>query len=255
MRHFFQSAGPAGDGSIVLDAGEAHHAAQVIRLQAGDRAVVLDGRGGEYSCEVWAVSRREVRLRVEQFRRHAPPSCRVRLVQAITKGKSFELILQKAVELGAAEIVPLLTERVVARPATSEFADKQTKWQQLAVEALKQCGAKWLPRVLPPMPVASAVALDQPTPLVLVAALSTDARHLRANFEEFIVRHGRLPESISVWIGPEGDFTPEELEFVLRAGGRPVSLGNHVLRSETAAIFALSVLAYELGSPRPTPRD
>lgn len=255
MRHFFQSAGPASDGSIVLDAGEAHHAAQVIRLQAGDRAVVLDGRGGEYACEVRAVSRREVRLQVEQVRRHESPSCRVRLVQAITKGKSFELILQKAVELGAAEIVPLLTERVVARPASHEFADKQTKWQQLAVEALKQCGAKWLPRIFPPMPAASVVALDQQTSLVLVAALSADARHMRATFEEFIVHHGRPPESISMWIGPEGDFSPAELEFVLRAGGRPVSLGSQVLRSETAAIYALSVLGYELGSPRLMPRD
>ena len=250
MRRFFQTAGPGSDGSIVLDGEEAHHAVQVIRLRAGERVVVLDGRGGEHGCLVSSVARREVRLQVEQTIQHQPPSCRVRLVPAVTKGKSFEVILQKAVELGAAEILPLLSERVVARPAGSEFLDKQAKWQQVTVEAIKQCGATWLPRVLPPASLPVALKQDHSTELVIVAALSMEARHVRIVFEAFLAQQGRMPETISVWIGPEGDFTPEELKHLLQAGAKPVTLGPKVLRSETAALCALSVLAHELTSPR-----
>lgn len=250
MRRFFQSAGPGSDGSIVLDGDEAHHAAQVIRLRVGERAVVLDGRGGEHVCSVMSVTRREVRLQVEQTIQHQPPACRVRLVQAVTKGKSFEVILQKAVELGAAEILPLLTERVVARPAGSEFLDKQEKWRQVTVEAIKQCGAAWLPQVLPPASVAEALGLDAATELAMVAALSPEAAHLRTLFEAFIDWHGRIPKAVSLWIGPEGDFTPGELGVLRQGGVKPVTLGPNVLRSETAALCALSVLAHEITFPR-----
>ncbi len=250
MRRFFQSAGPGSDGGIVLDGAEAHHAVQVIRLRVGERAVVLDGRGGEHVCSVVSVTRREVWLQVEQTIQHHPPACRVRLVQAVTKGKSFEVILQKAVELGAAEILPLLSERVVARPAGNEFLDKQAKWQQVTVEAIKQCGATWLPQVLVPASVSDAQRQDDSTELVIVAALNAETVHLRTVFESFIDQHGQIPETISVWIGPEGDFTPEELQSLLQAGAKPVTLGPNVLRSETAALCALSVLAHEITFPR-----
>jgi signal transduction histidine kinase len=109
---------------LVLDESESRHAAQVIRLRAGEGATVLDGRGGEWACTAVEVNRREVRLRVDKTVRHEPPAVRLRLVQAITKGKSFELVLQKAVELGVTEIQPLISERVVARPDPGEFEGK-----------------------------------------------------------------------------------------------------------------------------------
>lgn len=249
MRRFFQPTGPGSDGSIVLDGDEAHHAAQVIRLRSGERAVVLDGRGGEYHCTVQTISRREVKLHVDEAMRHAPPACRVRLVPAITKGKSFELILQKAVELGAAEVLPLLSEHVVARPEARELSDKQTRWQQVAVEAMKQCGTPWLPGIHLPAGVTEALEWDRPTELKLLAVLDAGARHPRRVLGDFRVRHGRSPESVSIWIGPEGDFTTAELERMIQAGTAPVTLGCRVLRSETAAMYALSVLAYELSAP------
>ncbi len=253
MRRFFQSAGPGPDGLIRLEGDEAHHAGQVIRLRVGDSAMVLDGRGGEFECGVVSVGRHEVRLRVEQAHRRPTPPSPIRLCQAITKGKSFEVILQKAVELGVAEIQPVITERVVARPATSDFADKREKWQQGAIEAIKQCGAPWLPRVLLPALLADALEGDRRTEFALVAALNADARHLRTAFDKFLRQRGKLPESISIWIGPEGDFTPEELSHLLRAGVQAVTLGGSVLRSETAALYALSVLAHELSFPRGHP--
>lgn len=250
MRRFFQPAGPVSDGAIVLVDAEAQHAALVIRLQVGEPAIVLDGAGREFHCTALAVGRREVRLRVNRTFQVPRPRCEVRLVQAITKGKSFELILQKAVELGVSEIQPLLTERVVARPAAGELADKQGKWQQVAVEAIKQCGAAWLPRVLEPRNLAGAVAADCKMELKLVGALSPTAAHVRSVFEAFRDENKRMPASVSFWIGPEGDFTKAELAELERARVVPVTFGPQVLRSETAAFYALAVLGHELSFPR-----
>ena len=250
MRRFFHAAEPTADGVIVLVGAEAHHAAQVIRIREGESAIILDGRGREHFCEASSVGRRELRMQVERTVFHQPPACRIRLFQAITKGKSFEIILQKAVELGASEIVPVITDRVVARPASGEFTDKRDKWQQVVIEALKQCGAFWLPTVWLPTPFATGLAGDEETELRMVAALAPGALHPRPIIETFIREQGRLPTSASVWIGPEGDFSDEELGQLTTAGVRPVTLGSHVLRSETAALWALAVMGYELSAPR-----
>lgn len=246
MRRFFQSTGPASDGSLVLDEAESRHAAQVLRIGTGDQAIVLDGRGGEHHCTAVNVSRREVRLRVDQSGQHPPPPVRVRLVQALTKGKSFELILQKAVELGVSEIQPLITDRVVARPEPKEFPAKVEKWRQLTIEAIKQCGAVWLPQVREPCPVSAALAAGKG--LQLVADLRAGARHPGEVLGEVAGARRNLGE-VSVWIGPEGDFTGEELAALIGAGVVPITLGDTVLRSETAALYALSMLRYELSRP------
>ena len=249
MRRFFQPAGPASDGSIVLVDAEAQHAALVIRLRVGEPASVLDGAGREFHCTATAVDRREVRLRVDRTVQKPRPQCRIRLVQAISKGKSFELILQKAVELGASEIQPLITERVVARPGPGDAADKLARWQQVAVEAMKQCGAGWLPRVLEPCSLAAAIAGDAATELKLIGALSPAAAHIRSVLDSFRQQHNRLPGTLSFWIGPEGDFTGAELMELERASVLPVTLGSQVLRSETAALYALAVLGHEFSYP------
>lgn len=250
MRRFFHADPAVVDGRVVLTGAEAHHAAQVIRLRVGEMATVLDGRGGEFQCVACAVDRREVSLRVEETIRHEPPACRVRLVQAITKGKSFDLILQKAVELGATEIQPLLTERVVARPDQKEFADKHQKWEQVAIEAIKQCGAAWLPKIEMPAPLGDALIVEREFDLRLVAALGVQAAHPRRVFDGFVSSHQELPKSVSIWIGPEGDFAAGELEEILRSGAKAVTLGRRILRSETAVMAALAVVNHELTSPR-----
>jgi len=250
MRRFFQSGSSVGGRIITLTGSEARHAVQVLRLCEGDPAVILDGEGAESICVATLVGRREVQLRVERTIRHAPPQHRIRLVQAITKGRSLDLILQKAVELGAAEIQPLVTERVVARPDPGNYADKRDKWRQSMIEAAKQCGACWLPEILEPLTLPAALAAERGAELRLVAALGPGAAHPRAVFENFLASARRLPRSISVWIGPEGDFTPIEFEQLIHSGAKPITLGGQVLRSETAALSALAVLNHELTSPR-----
>ena len=128
---------------------------------------------------------------------------------------------------------------------------KVEHWRTVAVEAIKQCGSPWLPLVEAPISVSDLVALAEPFDLSFVASLQTDSRHPRGWLKEFQETQRRKPASICVWVGPEGDFTPEEIDAAKSVGGRPITLGPLVLRSETAAIYCLSVLNYEMQSTVP----
>ncbi|HEV2331055.1 MAG TPA: RsmE family RNA methyltransferase, partial [Verrucomicrobiae bacterium] len=150
-----------------------------------------------------------------------------------------------------------------------ERTDRREKWQRVAIEAIKQCGAAWLPIIEKPATIAEAMSRKpengrESTPgsspsafrlqpsvfdLSLVGSLQTGRRHPRKCFQEFQTRHGRLPRSVAVWIGPEGDFTPGELKAIQAGGALPITLGSLTLRVETAAIYCLSVLNYELSLP------
>jgi 16S rRNA (uracil1498-N3)-methyltransferase len=215
-------------------------------VSSGDRVSVLDGVGHEYICEIREGDRREVRLGMVETRTAPPVGCRVTLLQALPKGKLFESIIQKATELGAARIVPLLSERVVVHLGHAEAATKAAKWRQVAIEAIKQCGALWLPEVELPVAPHQFLARAEKPELSLAGSLQANARHPRECFEEFERAHQRRPNSVSIWIGPEGDFTPAELSQLELAGVLPITLGRLVLRAETAAIYCLSMVNYVL---------
>ncbi|HEU5397280.1 MAG TPA: RsmE family RNA methyltransferase, partial [Verrucomicrobiae bacterium] len=123
---------------------------------------------------------------------------------------------------------------------------KRDKWQQVAIEAIKQCGAVWLPQVNEPVKISEFLSRPEPFDLSLVGSLQAERRHPREVFAEFEAANGRRPKTVAVWIGPEGDFAPEELRSIQNAGAHPISLGPLVLRVETAAIYCLSFLNYEL---------
>jgi 16S rRNA (uracil1498-N3)-methyltransferase len=234
-------------GAILeLTGPEAHHASRVLRIQPGEPVTVLDGAGQEFSCTVTEAGKRAVRLSVVQKKSVPPPPGRITLFQAIPKGKIIESIIQKATELGVHRIVPILSERVTTRLGPAAATAKQEQWQHVAIEAIKQCGAAWLPRVDLPVTPAELVARKEAHDLTFVGALIGDRKHPRAYLQQFQSQHGRPPQSVAVWIGPEGDFTPEELSLILAGGAQPISLGRLVLRVETAAIYCLSFLNYEL---------
>ena len=274
MHRFYLPPGHCAGDALRLDGREAHHALHVLRLKRGELVTVLDGVGNEFLCAVENSSRDSVTLSVSLKNFTPPLPCSITLLQAVPKGKIIESIIQKAVELGAHRIVPLLSERVVTHPDQDAAGDKREKWQQVAIEAIKQCGAAWMPEIETPTtiekflashcsggrPTAGLVRENEkcgPLPkaatladfdLSLVGSLQTERRHPRECLSGFQAKHGRLPQSVGVWIGPEGDFTPGELEAIQAAGALPVSLGRLILRVETAAIYCLSILNYELNS-------
>jgi hypothetical protein len=154
--------------------------------------------------------------------------------------------VQKATELGAHRVVPLLTERVVTRLTHErEAAQKVEKWRQVAIESIKQCGSPWLPEIARPVPLSQFIARVEPAELSLVAALSGNRAQPRRHFANFQREHQRLPRSIQVWVGPEGDFTPDELAAI-RATGAADHARLRAAR-ETAAILP-GGLGYELHS-------
>ena len=233
---------------LTLTGREAHHALHVLRLCKGDRLTVLDGSGRELICQVHSHNREQVSLTVIESKATPPLPCRVTLLQAIPKGKIIESIIQKATELGASRIVPLLSERTTVHLAPEDRSAKLEKWRLTAIEAVKQCGNPWLSQLEPPLTPRDFLARAEQFELALIASLQPDSRHPRQYFRAFFEQHGRMPHSVCVWIGPEGDFTPEEISAIKTAGARPITLGSLVLRSETAAVYCLSILNYELES-------
>jgi 16S rRNA (uracil1498-N3)-methyltransferase len=227
---------------LTLTGAEAHHALDVLRVKTGEAVVILDGAGREFSCTIRSLERKAMTLEVGQTQFSPAPVCRVTLVQAVPKGKLLETIIQKATELGAFRIIPLLSERVATRLEDDAVNHKAEKWRHTAVEAIKQCGQRWLPQVEAPVTLPALLARRENFDLSLVGSLRSDARHPREYFQ-------KPPGTIRIWIGPEGDFTDSELEAIRNAGGRPISLGPLVLRSDTAALYALSIVSYELQAP------
>jgi 16S rRNA (uracil1498-N3)-methyltransferase len=232
--------------ALRIEGREAHHALHVLRMKRGEPVVVLDGAGHEFLCEIADASREALMLQVTQKNSITPPPCQITLLQAVPKGKIIESIIQKSVELGAYCIVPLLTERVVTHLNEKDKTARQEKWQLVAIEAIKQCGAAWLPKIETPVMIEQSFSRKEKFDLSLVGSLQTERRHPRECFQEFQAKCGRAPQSVAVWIGPEGDFTRDELKMIEASGALPISLGRLILRVETAAIYCLSILNYEL---------
>jgi 16S rRNA (uracil1498-N3)-methyltransferase len=254
MHRFYIVPDKWNPGTLVLTGSEAHHARDVLRMRHGERLVLFNGHGHEITAEIVDLGGNEIRLRKLHEAKTAPLRCRIVLGQAIPKGKNMELIVQKAVEIGAAEIAPIISDRTVVQMDSESAAQKQAKWQQVAIEAAKQCGQNWLPHVHTPRRAAEffeAVAADaSPTggrfDLRLIGSLQPGAQHLKKILADYLTEHQKRPRSVLVLIGPEGDFTPAELALARRHGYQPITLGPIVLRVETAAIYCLSVLSYEL---------
>jgi 16S rRNA (uracil1498-N3)-methyltransferase len=248
MHRFYLPPEHCAGESLRLDGREAHHALQVLRLQHGELVTVLDGIGNSFICTVEAVSRNAATLAISLKNFVPAPPVAVTLLVGVPKGKIIESLIQKAVELGVRRIVPLLTERVVTQLDDDGVEGKRAKWQQVAIEAIKQCGTAWLPTVEAPTPIGSLLERREKFDLSLVGALQKERRQPREILREFQTSQNRRPQSIAIWIGPEGDFTPAELQAIQAAGASPITLGNLTLRVETAAIYCLSFLNYELQS-------
>jgi 16S rRNA (uracil1498-N3)-methyltransferase len=252
MHRFYISPENWNPDALSLSGAEAHHARDVLRMKRGDRAVLFNGRGREITAEIVDLTGGELRLRKLHETETPPLRCRITLGQAIPKGKNMDLIVQKAVEIGAAEIAPLISERTIIDLGPKEAEQKQERWQQITVEAAKQCGQNWLPTVDAPRKLkdffatAETNASPARTDLRLIGSLQPDAIHLKKILGDYTDQHRDRPKNVLMLVGPEGDFTPAELALAKTNGCLPITLGPIILRVETAAIYCLSVLSYEL---------
>ena len=224
-----------------LDGEEAHHCLRVMRKAEGDEVEVFDGVGRWARGVISGAEGESVTLTKTAQGRSGMPAPEVTLCVAIPKGKTMDLVIQKAVELGVARIQPLITERTVARP--DDVQKKQSKWQRVALEACKQCGQNVLPKVETALPIGSWLPMRFSSAKGIVAVLDPAAPLLRTHLRESVAR----TDSIEIVIGPEGDLSDAETAALCGEGFAPVSFGTIVLRVETAAIFALGAVRYEFG--------
>jgi 16S rRNA (uracil1498-N3)-methyltransferase len=238
--------GPAEPSEITLSTDESHHLVSVNRAAAGDTVTVFDGRGAEWICELGEADRRSARLRVRSARKAPPRPYAITLGQALPKGGGMDAIVRKATELGAGRIVPLESERTQVHLDGERSEKKIERWRTSAIEAAKQCGNPWLPEIAPIQSAAAFIPSAQDYDLKLIASLQPGAQALRTVLAAR--PDARKPALLrALWlIGPEGDFSPTELGLAQSCGFVGVTLGPLVLRCETAAVYALSVLSYEL---------
>jgi 16S rRNA (uracil1498-N3)-methyltransferase len=246
MHRFYIPPASRSATPLELSPEESHHCVEVLRLRPGARVVVFDGQGNEIVAEIISANRNGVRLKPALYSKAPRLRCAITLAQAVPKGKNMDFIVQKATELGVSRIVPLLSERTVVQLDAEDAARKAEKWRQVVIEAAKQCGQNWLPELTLARSPKEFLAGCERVEFPLIASLQPGSKTIKTALATFTDQHGRRPDSALILIGPEGDFTPAEMALALSWGCTPVSLGPIVLRTETAAIYTLSVLSHEL---------
>jgi 16S rRNA (uracil1498-N3)-methyltransferase len=214
---------------------ESHHLARVLRVMPGQEVILFDGRGGVAEAVVDTISKTAVEVRIVRRQTVPPPAAAIHLIQAVPKPDRWEWVLQKAVELGAASIQPVLTSHTEFRPNPK----KEERWRRIILNAAQQCEVRWLPELRPVQTFEAVLAGLAEYDRILIGSLYEEAGPFRGVDLTGIKR-------IALLIGPEGDFTREEVAAAVAAGAVPVSFGDRILRTETAAIFGLSVLVYKL---------
>ncbi len=228
---------------LLLPADEAHHIHTVLRARVGSPVTAFDGCGRTADCEIVELDRRLARLRILQQHQHPKPSPEFILLQGIPREQKMDILIQKATELGVHRIRPVQTDHAVARVREGNEEAKRERWQRIALGAAKQCGTPWMPEIEPVQPLLTCLTEMPRVDLLLVCSLEPDAQPLKTILH--IARETR-PATVAILVGPEGDFSARERAAARNAGGRAVSLGKLTLRSETASLFALSILSYEL---------
>ena len=241
--HFFTEQDLTGAAEVLLDGPAAHHMIHVLRAHPGEKAEISDSRGRIYDCTLIGIREDGAMLSVDrEIQKNRELPSRITLYQGLPKGDKMSLIIQKAVELGVGRIAPVIMERSVARPDRKSAAHKLQRWQKIAASAAEQCGRAVIPEVLP------VRAFDE----VLGEAAEADRFLLPYECAEGMERtrslFSDLPAAgeIAVMIGPEGGYTPQEIESAEKAGAMIMTLGNRILRAETAAITALSWIVFQL---------
>lgn len=218
-----------------LPAAAAHHASRVLRLREGDAVQIFDGIGNALDARIREISGKKVWLHELQSCMHEPSSSlHIVLAQAMSSSEKMDWVVQKATELGAAEIQPIQTQRSVAK-LSGERASKRTEhWRSVGVSACEQCARNTLPEIHAPQ--------DLPTWLSQIAA-SDNAKFILLPQGATTLHAQPKPQGkVTLLIGAEGGFTPEEASLALRAGFVPIRLGNRVLRTETAALTGIAAL-------------
>ena len=235
MYRFYVSADQLAEKEVFISGGDVNHIKNVLRLEVGDWIVACDGNGTDYVSRIQSIEK------VQPTGTELP--VRITLFQGMPKKDKLELIIQKAVELGACEIVPVMTKRTVVKLSEEKKINKRLeRWQSIAYAAAKQCDRGIIPTVHKPVSYEEALAMaDQLDYNVILYELQTGMEEARK-----IVDQACKQRSLGIFIGPEGGFEPEEVERAMTRNIHPMTLGKRILRTETAGMALLSILMFQM---------
>ena len=228
---------------IHITGSDVNHISNVLRMKTGEELWISDGSKYEYRCTIESFEPDEVLLHIvySQEPEYELP-CRIYLFQGLPKADKMELIIQKAVELGAYEIIPVETKRCVVKLDGRKSAKKTARWQQIAESAAKQSKRMLIPNVHEVLTFREALKYAESMDVRLVPYELARGMH-----ETKEILAGIEPgQSVGIFIGPEGGFEEKEIEAAIEGGAKPITLGRRILRTETAGLAILSVLMFQL---------
>lgn len=246
MQRFFVTPDQVGVGKIRIQGSDVNHMKNVLRMRPGEEVMVSDGNNRQYRCRVEDYPEGEAVLAIlEAGLVDTELPSRIYLFQGLPKQEKMELIVQKAVELGVCQVIPVQTRRCVVKLDAKKAAKKVQRWQQIAESAAKQAGRGYIPAVSEVMTFQEALAFSEALDIRLIPYELADGMEGTRKILDGI----RPGQSVGIFIGPEGGFEKEEVGRAVEAGALPITLGKRILRTETAGIAVLSILMYRLEKP------
>ena len=243
MHHFFVTPDQVDEQNIYIKGSDVNHMRNVLRMKTGGQVEVSDGNNLKYLCKIVDYETDRAVLKIlERRKADTELLSKLYLFQGLPKSDKMELIVQKAVELGAYEIVPVATKRCVVKLDAKKAEKKVERWNSIAESAAKQAGRSIIPEVSEVMSYQAALRMVKELDVVLIPyELAEGMEETKA-----VIKAMKSGQSVGIFIGPEGGFEQEEVEEAVMQGAKPVTLGRRIIRTETAGMAMLSILMFEL---------
>ena len=243
MAKFFVNPENVKENEIFITGSDVKHIKNVLRLSEGKEITINDGQGHDYQCIIKQIDRDVISTEiVERKESNSEPPVETVLFQSLIKGEKMEFVIQKSIEIGVTTIIPLITDRCVVKLETQKKQQsKLERWQKIAESAAKQSKRGIIPQVLAPLTYKEAIAYAcENLEKSCIPFENEHSHHLKGFLK------GEISKSIGIFIGPEGGFTDEEVEYAMQHNVSPVTLGKRILRSETAGLVTLANIMYEV---------
>lgn len=243
MHRFFVDNCSGAVDNIIISGGDVNHIKNVLRLRCDDKILISDGNGTDYECSITDISDDEVVANIEDvFRNAAELSTKITLFQGMPKSDKLELIIQKAVELGVYEVVPVITKRTVVKIDDKKASKKLDRYNGIAESAGKQSGRGIIPQIKEFMTFKQALEYAKNLDMNIIPYEEAEG----LEYSRQIIRDVKGKKSLGIFIGPEGGFAKEEVDMAIEMGAQCITLGNRILRTETAGLAVLSIIMFEI---------
>ena len=238
MYRFFVKKDQIQEDAVIIIGSDVNHIKNVLRMKKGETILISDGEDREYVCTIDELENEQVRAKIEDVNGVAKElPIKVTLFQALPKGDKIETVIQKMIELGAYEIVPVFTKRCIVKLDNKKAVSKTKRWNSIAESAAKQSKRGIIPKVSMPVTYKEALKMD----MVLIPYENAEnMAHTRQ-----VISQIKTGMTVGIFIGPEGGFAEEEVEQAINTGAYDITLGKRILRTETAGMALMSVLMFE----------